>query len=61
MTDPNKTPAVAMPAWESMKQRTTTFIVLGLLALSTLLTQGGRNRLEAWTSLAFEALSPLCR
>ena len=58
MTDPNKTPAVAMPAWESMKQRTTTFIVLGLLALSTLLTQGGRNRLEAWTSLAFEALSP---
>lgn len=47
-----------MPAWESMKQRTTTFIVLGLLALSTLLTQGGRNRLEAWTSLAFEALSP---
>jgi soluble lytic murein transglycosylase-like protein len=58
MTDPNKTPAVAMPAWESMKQRTTTFIVLGLLALSTLLTQGGRNRLDAWTSLAFEALSP---
>ncbi|MEN9759668.1 MAG: hypothetical protein RLZZ281_709 [Pseudomonadota bacterium] len=47
-----------MPAWESMKQRTTTFIVLGLLALSTLLTQGGRNRLDAWTSLAFEALSP---
>lgn len=58
MTDPNKTLPSVLPGWESMKQRTTTFIVVGLLALSTLLTQGGRDRLAAWTSLAMEALSP---
>ncbi|MFZ9346675.1 MAG: lytic transglycosylase domain-containing protein [Burkholderiaceae bacterium] len=58
MTDPNETPAAVLPGWESIKQRTTTFIVVGLLAMSTLLTQGGRDRLGAWTALAMEALSP---
>jgi soluble lytic murein transglycosylase-like protein len=47
-----------MQGWESLKQRSTTFIVLGLLALSTLLTSAGRERLAAWGELALEALSP---
>lgn len=47
-----------MQGWESLKQRTTTFIVIGLLALSTLLTDASRNRLAAWSALALEALSP---
>ncbi len=47
-----------MQGWESLKQRTTTFVVIGLLALSTLLTPAGRERLGAWTALAMEALSP---
>ena len=47
-----------MQGWESLKQRTTTFIVIGLLALSTLLTPAGRDRLAAWAGLAAEALSP---
>ena len=58
MTDPNQTSPAVMQGWESLKQRTTTFIVLSLLALSTLLTPAGRERLGAWGGLALEALSP---
>ncbi|MBU3725318.1 MAG: lytic transglycosylase domain-containing protein [Burkholderiaceae bacterium] len=58
MTDPNRTSPTVMQGWESLKQRTTTFVVIGLLALSTLLTDAGRSRLAAWSSLAVEALSP---
>ncbi len=58
MTDPNHTSPTVMQGWESLKQRTTTFIVIGLLALSTLLTPAGRDRLAAWAGLAAEALSP---
>ncbi|MEY3356316.1 MAG: hypothetical protein RJB53_960, partial [Pseudomonadota bacterium] len=58
MTDPNQTSPVVMEGWESLKQRTTAFIVLGLLGLSTLLTPAGRDRLGAWGGLALEALSP---
>lgn len=47
-----------MQGWESFKQRTAAFVVVGLLALSTLLTPAGRERLGAWTALALEALSP---
>jgi soluble lytic murein transglycosylase-like protein len=58
MTDPNTTSPTMMQGWESLKQRTTTFIVLALLALSTLLTDAGRARLAAWSALALEALQP---
>jgi soluble lytic murein transglycosylase-like protein len=58
MTDPNHTSPTVMQGWESLKQRTTTFVVIALLALSTLLTPAGRERLSAWTGLAVEALSP---
>ncbi len=58
MTDPNHTSPTVMQGWESLKQRTTTFIVIGLLALSTLLTPAGRDRLSAWAGLAAEALAP---
>lgn len=47
-----------MQGWESLKQRSTAFIVIGLLALSTLLTSAGRERLSAWGELASEALAP---
>jgi soluble lytic murein transglycosylase-like protein len=58
MTDPNHTSPTVMQGWESLKQRTTTFVVIALLALSTLLTPAGRERLSAWAGLALEALSP---
>ena len=58
MSDPNQISPTVRQGWESIKQRTTTFIVIGLLALSTLLTAPGRERLAAWGSLALEALSP---
>ncbi|WVN42357.1 transglycosylase SLT domain-containing protein [beta proteobacterium MWH-UniP1] len=58
MTDPNQTSPSMMQGWESFKQRTAAFVVVGLLALSTLLTPAGRERLGAWTALALEALSP---
>ncbi len=58
MTDPNRTSPTVMQGWESLKQRTTTFIVIGILALSTLLTSAGRERMAAWGQLALEALSP---
>jgi len=58
MTDPNKTSPNVMRGWESLKQRTTTLIVLVLLAISTLLTPAARERLGGWTGLALEALSP---
>ncbi len=58
MTDPNQISPTVMQGWESLKQRSTTFIVIGLLALSTLLTSAGRERLLAWGELALEALSP---
>jgi soluble lytic murein transglycosylase-like protein len=58
MTDPNRTSPTLMQGWESLKQRTATLVVVGLLALSTLLTPAGRERLGAWTALAMEALSP---
>ncbi len=58
MTDPNHTSPTVMQGWESLKQQTTTIIVIGLLALSTLLTPAGRDRLSAWAGLAAEALSP---
>lgn len=58
MTDPNTTSPTVMQGWESLKQRTMTFVVISLLALSTLLTPAGRERLAAWTALAIEALSP---
>jgi soluble lytic murein transglycosylase-like protein len=47
-----------MQGWESLKQRSTTFVVIGILALSTLLTSAGRERLAAWGNLALEALAP---
>lgn len=47
-----------MQGWESLKQRSLTFVVVGLLALSTLLTPAGRDRLSAWTDLGVAALSP---
>ncbi len=58
MTDPNQTNSTVMQGWESLKQRTTAFVVIGLLALSTLLTASGRDRLGAWGVLAVEALAP---
>lgn len=47
-----------MQGWESLKQRTFTFVVIALLAVSTLLTPAGRQRLAAWGNLAMESLTP---
>lgn len=58
MSDPNRPPPAVMQGWESLKQRALTFVVVGLLALSTLLTPAGRERLSGWTALGLEALAP---
>jgi soluble lytic murein transglycosylase-like protein len=58
MTDPNRPSPTVVAGWESLRQRSTTFVVIGLLALSTLLTPAGRDRLSAWSIMALEALSP---
>lgn len=58
MTDPNRPSPTVVAGWESLRQRSTTFVVIGILALSTLLTTGGRERLSGWSAMALEALSP---
>lgn len=58
MTDPNKTSPNVMQGWESLKQRTATFVVVGLVVLSTFVTPAGRDRLVAWGTMALEAAKP---
>lgn len=58
MTDPNRSSPTVVAGWESLRQRSTTFVVIGLLSLSTLLTPGGRERLSAWSAMAMGTLTP---
>jgi soluble lytic murein transglycosylase-like protein len=55
MTDPNHSHPAVIQGWESLKQRSTTAVVLLLLAFSMLLTPGGRERLNGWFELSLAA------
>jgi soluble lytic murein transglycosylase-like protein len=57
MTDPNHSHPAVIQGWESLKQRSTTAVVLLLLAFSMLLTPGGRERLSGWFELSLAAFA----
>jgi soluble lytic murein transglycosylase-like protein len=58
MSDPNYSSPTVIQGWESLKQRLTVLVVLGLLAFSMLVLPAGRARLVAWSDLALEAMRP---
>jgi soluble lytic murein transglycosylase-like protein len=57
MTDPYRSSPAVIQGWESLKQRSTTAVVLLLLAFSMLLTPSGRDRLNGWFELSLDAFA----